>query len=143
MRWRSSVQLKATTTLLVILMSIFALGFMGYGIYLALTVHFSPEISALLTALVYLFFATLTLLVAKLLSQVYKQAPRRHQTQAAEEFEILLEKLSDPELSEWIKKHPGKSVAATLMMGVVVGYSDEARSLFKTVCRKCMDDSQR
>jgi large-conductance mechanosensitive channel len=143
----SRIQLTTLAFALASILGLFAIGFAGIAGYEALQMHFDTPLAALLTAIAYLLIALIILAVVKVLNRTSSRAPTHlregseNNTQQVEELTAILEKLSDPVLADVIKKHPGKSLAATLAAGVIFGYSQEARSLVKSAYKQYFDES--
>lgn len=144
MGWRSRVQINTVALSISTLLGIFALGFAGFAVYLALLVHYPPNIAAVLTAAGYTLLAVLVMLIAKFAvyrTRVASSGMQKSSTADADELENALQAVISPALSKIIHQHPGKSVIATLLAGVVVGYNDETRDAAKNVFKRFFEDN--
>ncbi|HEC74116.1 MAG TPA: hypothetical protein ENI26_07055 [Methylophaga aminisulfidivorans] len=115
---------------------IFAVGFLGFALYVSLLQSYLPEVAALITAAIYMITAVMIMAIAKIVNfakkrpTYTKQAPES--STIPEELQLLLEKLDDPAISTLIKKNPGKTLLASVAAGAILGYSNEARESTKT-----------
>lgn len=143
MSWRTRVQMKTVTIVVAGLLAIFALGFVGYALYLTLLGLYLPNIAALLTAVIYVSAAIILLLATKLFYKVDKQASppaSRKLPENVDEVENILHSVLDPALGQWVKRNPTKSVIATLVAGFVVGTNEDIQNAAKSAIRRFLDD---
>lgn len=140
MKWQSRLRVNTLASVSAVLLSLFALGFAGVAAYLGLSAYYGAEMAAWLTAVIYLLLAVLVLIVAKIVTRLKTNRVAEQKCQPEQDFELILEKLSDSGLLEVIKKHPGKSIVTTLAAGALVGYSSEVRSLLKTAAASLFDE---
>lgn len=143
MNWRSRIQLSTIAIIFTIMLGFLALGFAGVAAFTVLSLHFTAAVAALLTAAIYLFIA---LLITA--SVVWINKPQQTKSKckdpaetSLEEIEAMADRLAHPALTALIKEHPGKSAIATLVAGVIVGYSEEARTMLKSFSQQQTDNS--
>ncbi len=141
MNWRSRLQYSTIAVVLTLMIGFLALVFVGVAVFLVLAEHYPSSLAALITAGSYLALGLLVTGLAILINKPPRPVPRKTIEQPADEVEALTQCLQNPALAEYIKKHPGKSLATTLIAGVVVGYSDEARALLKSFSQSQPDDN--
>ncbi|MTI63053.1 phage holin family protein [Methylophaga sp.] len=139
MSWRSRLQLSTIAITLTMMIGFLALGFVGMAVFLVLAEHFPSSLAALITAGSYLALGLLVTGVAILINKPSHPASSRSAERPADEVEALTQCLDNPALADFIKKHPGTSLVTTLVAGVVVGYSDEARALLKSFSQSQSD----
>lgn len=132
MNWRSRLQYSTIAVILTLMIGFLALVFVGVAVYMSLAAHFPSHLAALITAGSYLGLGLLVTGVAILINKPPRPATSTAEDRPSDEVEALTRCLENPALADYIKKHPGKSLATTLIAGVVVGYSDEARALLKS-----------
>lgn len=144
MSWRRRVQMKTVAIVVAALLAVFALGFVGFALYLTLLGQYLPNIAALLTAVIFVSAAIITLLLTKLFNKVDKQqspaANRNKLPENVDEVEHLLHSVIDPALGQWVKRNPAKSVIATLVAGVVVGTNDDIQKSAKNALKRFFED---
>ncbi len=122
--------------------SLLALGFGGLAAFYFFFSYFSPELAALLTAAIYLLLAIIVLIFAQLFSIYDRRRNRFSRTDGTRNpLEETLQKPFDPEIRNWVKQHPGRSVTLTLLAGVVLGSSDDVRDLLKKYCDRHFNDN--
>ncbi|AFJ03184.1 Protein of unknown function (DUF1469) [Methylophaga frappieri] len=118
-----------------VVFSLMAVGFAGLALYYWLNVHFLPDVAALLTALIFVLLALMTLLIAKLVNRgdtVSTPSSSDWQTKLAA-MEQGLQQHVDPRVSDWVKRHPGRSMTLCVLAGTLIGSNEEARRLIKNV----------
>ncbi len=140
MSWRSRLQYSTIAVMLTLITGFLALVFVGVAVYLALAEHFPSSLAALITAGSYLALGLLVTGVAILINKPPRPASGNTAERPSDEVEALSRCLENPALADYIKKHPGRSIATTLIAGVLVGYSDEARALLKSFSQSQSDD---
>jgi len=143
MGWRSRVQINTVALTIATLLGLFALGFAGFAVYLALLVHYPPNIAAVMTAAGYVLAAILVMLIAKFAvyrTKVASPGVDRSSTLDADDLENVLQSVITPAITKMIHQHPGKSVMATLLAGLVVGYNDESRNAVKNVLKRLFEE---
>jgi hypothetical protein len=143
MGWRSRVQINTVALAVATLLGIFALGFAGFAVYLALLIYYPPDIAAIITAGGYVLTAILVMLVAKFAVYRTKQASPSFQTSNkpdVDDLENVLQAVITPALSKFVHQHPGKSVLATLLAGLVVGYNEDTRNKVKDVFKRFFEE---
>jgi hypothetical protein len=143
MGWRSRVQINTVALTVATLLGIFALGFAGFAIYLALLVHYPPNIAAVITAGGYASAAILVMLIAKFAvhrTKIASPGLERSRSPDIEDLEHVLQTVITPAISKMIHQHPGKSVMATLLAGLVIGYNDDTRNAAKSVLRRFFEE---
>lgn len=143
MGWRSIIQINTVSVAVAILLGIFALGFAGFAVYLALLIHYPPNIAAVITAGGYALMALLVLLIAKFAVYRTKQASPGIQKSSkpnVDDLENVLQSIITPALSKFVHQNPGKSVLATLLAGVVVGYNEETRNTAKDLFKRFFEE---
>lgn len=143
MSWRRRVQMKTVAIAMASLLAVFALGFVGFALYLTLLGLYLPNIAALLTAVIFVSAAIILLLFTKLFNKVDKQqapAAKRKLPENVDEVENILHSVLDPALGQWVKRNPTKSVIATLVAGVVVGTNEDIQNAAKTALKRFLDD---
>ncbi|HAO25909.1 MULTISPECIES: phage holin family protein [unclassified Methylophaga] len=143
MSWRSRVQINTVALSLATLLGIFALGFAGFAVYLALLVHYPPNIAAVITAGGYALAAILVILIAKFAvyrTKIASPAIPKDKTPNVDDIENILQAVITPAVSKMIHQHPGKSVMATLLAGLFVGYNEETRNAAKNVFKRFFDE---
>ncbi|AFI83242.1 phage holin family protein [Methylophaga nitratireducenticrescens] len=143
MGWRSRVQINTVALAVATLLGIFALGFAGFAVYLALLTHYPPNIAAVITAGGYALTAILVMLVAKFAVYRTKQASPGIQKSSkpdVDDLENVLQAVITPALSKIVHQHPGKSVLATLLAGLVVGYNEDTRNTAKDVFKRFFEE---
>lgn len=142
MGWRSRVQINTMALTITAILSIFALGFAGFAIYLLLLSSYPPSIAAVITAGGYAVAAVLVMLIAKFAVYQTKKdnsAPRPKPADM-DDLESLLQMVIVPAVSKMVKQYPGKSVITTLLAGVIVGYNDETRNAVKNVMKRFFEE---
>jgi len=139
MSWRSRLQYSTIAVMLTLMIGFLALVFVGVAVFLVLAEHFPSSLAALITAGSYLALGLLVTGVAILINKPPRPAPSNSTERPSDEVEALTQCLENPALADYIKKHPGKSLATTLIAGVVVGYSEEARALLKSLSQSQSD----
>lgn len=135
--------MKTVAIFMASLLAVFALGFVGFALYLTLLGLYLPNIAALLTAVIFVSIAIILLLVTKLVTKADKQAlpPANRKLPAdVDEIENILHSIVDPAIGQWVKRNPIKSVIATLVAGIVVGKNEDIQSAAKSVLRRFLDD---
>lgn len=142
MKWHAKLRITTLATMIATLFGLFALGFTGLGIYTWLSKQFPMEGAAILTALLFFSLAIIVLLVAKLMTRQAKVSHADEPTQPDQEFQQLLDALTETGLMDVVQKHPGKSAAVTLGAGMLVGYSPKVRRLLKAASQELMGDHQ-
>lgn len=143
MGWRSRVQINTVALTVATLLGIFALGFAGFAIYLALLVHYPPNIAAVITAGGYALAAILVMLIARFAvyrTKVAAPGLERSRSPDVDDLENVLQLVITPAITKMIHQHPGKSVMATLLAGLVVGYNDDTRSAAKSVLKRFFEE---
>jgi hypothetical protein len=143
MGWRSRVQINTVALTVATLLGIFALGFAGFAIYLALLVHYPPNIAAVITAGGYALAAILVMLIAKFAvyrTKIASPGLERSRSPDVEDLENVLQAVITPAITKMIHQHPGKSVMATLLAGLVVGYNDDTRNAAKSVLKRFFEE---
>lgn len=134
LRARFKINMIAICSAMVL--SFMALGFAGVALFYFFSSSFSPDAAALLTAAVYLLMAIIILIFATLFSSYDRRHGHTLRSKTpANPLEEALQESFDPVIRDWVKQHPGRSVTLTLLAGVVLGSSGEARELLK----KCYD----
>lgn len=143
MGWRSRVQINTVALTVATLLGIFALGFAGFAIYLALLAHYPPNIAAVITAAGYALAAILVMLIAKFAvyrTKVASPGLQKANTPDVDDLENILQAVITPAVSKIIHQHPGKSAMATLLAGVFVGYNEETRNAAKNVFKRFFEE---
>lgn len=143
MGWRSRVQINTVALTVATLLGIFALGFAGFAVYLALLVHYPPNIAAVMTAGGYALAAILVMLIAKFAvyrTKVASPSVDKSGSPDVDDLENVLQSVITPAITKMIHHHPGKSVMATLLAGLVVGYNDESRNAAKNVLKRFFEE---
>lgn len=143
MGWRSRVQINTVALTVATLLGIFALGFAGFAVYLTLLAGYPANIAAVVTAGGYAVVAILVMLIAKI--AVYRTKVASGNTQPSktpdvDDLENVLQAVITPAISKVIHQHPGKSVVATLLAGLVVGYNDDTRNAAKNVLKRFFEE---
>lgn len=139
MGWRSRVQINTVALTVSTLLGIFALGFAGFAVYLALLVHYPPNIAAVMTAGGYALAAIIVMLIAKFAvyrTKIASPSIERSRTPDVDDLENVLQSVITPAITKMIHQHPGKSTMATLLAGLVVGYNDDSRDAVKNVLKR-------
>lgn len=119
-----------------------ALGFSGLALFYFLASYLSPDTAALLTAALYLLLAIIILIFARLFSIYDRRHSRLSYNNAkSNPLEEALQQSFDPAIRDWVKQHPGRGVTLTLLVGVVLGSSDDARELLKQYVDRHFNDN--
>ena len=139
MKWRGRLQLNALLVFLALLFASVGIGFTAWAVYLALSVRFSADAAALLTAAVFLALLMLTLLAAQILNRPHPRHAQRSEQDRIEDLEDLLQLGVAPEVSRWIKANPAAAIALGLVAGVVVSYSGSTRTLLKDLIERATE----
>ncbi len=142
MKWHAKFRITTLATILTTLLGLFALGFAGLAVYTWLSNEMASEIAAMLTALLFLSLAIIVMLVAKFMTRQPEVSANEPTTQPEQEFQQLLDVLSETGLMDVIETHPGKSAAVTLGAGLLVGYSPKVRRLLKAASQELLGDQQ-
>lgn len=142
MKWHAKLRVTTLASILASLFGLFAIGFAGLGTYSWMTRHMAPDMAAMLTALLFLSLAIIVLLTAKLMTRQPKACADDTATQPEQEFQQLLDALTETGLMDVIQKHPGKSAAVTLGAGMLVGYSPKFRRLLKAASQELLAGQQ-
>jgi type VI protein secretion system component VasK len=123
---------------LTIMLVFLAFGFAGVAVFIGLSAYFTTAVAALLTMAAYLTVALVILAVAAWLNRSPRQktAPAAESETSLNEIEAVINSLSHPALTSLIREHPGKTIATTVVAGIIVGYSKQARTVLKTVCEQ-------
>lgn len=131
MKWRHRLQSRFVAGIAVAIFGVFVVGFASLAAFLALRVHVSPVLAALLVAGALLVLALVILLAANLATR-----PRPRRTRASQRdshpmdaLEAALKSHTDPALSDLIRRHPDKAAATMLLLGVAAGYSRTVRRM--------------
>lgn len=143
MSWRRRIQMKTAAIFMASLLAVFALGFVGFSLYLTLLGFYLPNIAALLTAVIFVSVAIILLFVTKLVTKADKQAlppANRKLPEDVDEIENILHSIVDPTVGQWVKRNPMKSVIVTLIAGIVVGKDEGIQSAAKSAWRRFLDD---
>ncbi len=142
MKWHAKFRITTLASVLATLLGLFALGFAGLGIYTWLAKEMASDMAAMLTASLFLSLAIVVMLVAKFMTRQPEVSANEQPTQPEQEFQQLLDVLSETGLMDVIEKHPGKSAAVTLGAGMLVGYSPKVRRLLKAASQELLGDQQ-
>jgi len=143
MGWRSRVQINTIALSVAVLLGIFALGFAGFAVYLDLLTYYPPNIAAVITAGGYALMAILVILIAKFAvyrTKVASPSIQKSSSPDIDDLENVLQAVITPALAKMVHQHPGKSVAATLLAGLVVGYNEETRNAAKNVFKRFFEE---
>lgn len=101
--------------------------FLALAVYLGLLNVVSPAVAALLTAA---GSATLGVVIPATVNWSARRRARRERQRAHNPlagFEDMLARRADPALTEWVRRHPDGTVAATFALGIAAGYSRSVR----------------
>jgi putative Ca2+/H+ antiporter (TMEM165/GDT1 family) len=135
MSLRTRLKVNSIAIAVAVLFALIAVVFAGVALYLHVSQYFTPDIAALLTALTFVFLALLALLAAKLFSMKNKSKPARESNDSMQQVLTLLEagmqQSIDPAISDWIVKHPGRSLTLAALAGTLLGSNADARKLIK------------
>lgn len=143
MGWRYRIQINTVALAIATLLGIFALGFVGFAAYLSLLVHYPPNLAAVLTAGGYVLVAILVMVIAKFAvyrTKVASPSIQKANTPDVDDLENILQAVITPAVSKMIHQHPGKSVMATLLAGLVVGYNEDTRNAAKNVFKRFFEE---
>lgn len=139
LRYRLKIQGIAIAIALVFFL--IALSFSSVALFYNFSQYFSADVSALLTAAVYLILALLVLSFARLFSLLDRRRCRSlRRTKRHNPLEAALQDSLDPEIRNWVKKNPGRSITLTLLAGMVLGSSNDARDLLKKYCERYFNE---
>lgn len=139
LRYRLKIQSIAIAIALVFFL--IALSFCAVALFYNFSQYFSVDVSALLTAAVYLILVLIALSFARLFSLLdRRQCGPLHRTKRHNPLEAALQDSLDPEIRDWVKQNPGRSLTLTLLAGMVLGSSNDARDLLKKYCERYFNE---
>ncbi len=131
----SRIKVNSIAIAIAVLFALLALVFAGIALYQHLSLYFLPDIAALLTAAVFLVLAILALLSAKLFVMQEKSKPPVASSASLHEkltmLELSLQQSVEPEIRNWIIRHPGRSLTLTILAGTLIGSNADSRKLVK------------
>lgn len=103
------------------------IAFLSLAAYLGLLNIVSPAAAALLTAA---GLATVGIIIPATVNWSIRRRARRERQRAHNPLaglEAMLARQTDPALTEWVRRHPDGTVAATFVLGIAAGYSRSVR----------------
>lgn len=129
MQGTREIKLRARTYGIAAACALGTIAFLAFAAYLGLLNVVSPAVAALLTA------AGLATLGVVIPATVNRSARRRARRERARQrahnplagLEDMLARQTDPALTEWVRRHPDGTVAATFVLGIAAGYSNSIR----------------
>lgn len=129
MKWRHRLQSRFVAGIAVAILGVFVVGFASLAAFLALRVHVSPVLAALLVAGALLVLALVILLAANLATRPRRTRASQRDSHPMDALEAALKSHTDPALSDLIRRHPDKAAATMLLLGVAAGYSRTVRRM--------------
>lgn len=129
MKWRHRLQSRFVAGIAVAIIGVFVVGFASLAAFLALRVHVSPVLAALLVAGALLVLALVILLAANLAARPRRTRASQHDSNPMDALEAALKSHTDPALSDLIRRHPDKAAATMLLLGIAAGYSRSVRRM--------------
>ena len=135
MKWSRRIQTRAVALAMAGLLGTFMLAFLALAGYLALQQVVQPVLAALIIAAVLLLVALLVWLVTHLITRRRSYKRRRHIGEADlnpfDGLEETLERCADPVLRDWVRRHPDRAAAMTVLLGIAAGYSGSVRRVLQ------------
>lgn len=129
MKWRHRLQSRFVAGIAVAIIGVFVVGFASLAAFLALRVHVSPVLAALLVAGALLVLALVILLAANLATRPRRTRASQRDSDPMDALEAALKSHTDPALSDLIRRHPDKAAATMLLLGIAAGYSRTVRHM--------------
>lgn len=129
MKWRHRLQSRFVAGIAVAIFGVFVVGFASLAAFLALRVHVSPVLAALLVAGAFLVLALVILLAANLATRPRRTRASQRDSHPMDALEAALKSHTDPALSDLIRRHPDKAAATMLLLGIAAGYSRTVRDM--------------
>lgn len=129
MKWRHRLQSRFVAGIAVAIIGVFVVGFASLAAFLALRVHVSPVLAALLVAGALLVLALVILLAANLAARPRRTRASQRDSHPMDALEAALKSHTDPALSDLIRRHPDKAAATMLLLGIAAGYSRTVRRM--------------
>lgn len=127
------LKIRAAGYGIVVVLGACAVAFLAYAAYLQLAAALAPAIAALLTGGALLLLAALTLACLGWSGTGRGDRRGRHRDShdPMDGLEAMLDERVDPVLSRWLRRHPERAAAATLLLGIGAGYSRSVRRVLQ------------
>lgn len=130
MSFYSRLVVKIAAIFLALVLCLLAMIFGSVALFYIFTLYFSSVQAALLTAAMLLFLAFIVLLFVSLFG-MRRQPYFYRLTRSNNPVEEIIQDAVTPALCDWVKRYPGRSMAMTLLAGMIVGSNKDSRYLFK------------